>query len=38
MSYELQQKRAKEENEARLVKSSENVVGEGEPNKRQKVE
>jgi len=38
MSYELQQKRAKEENEARLIKSSEIVVAEGEPNKRQKVE
>jgi hypothetical protein len=37
MSYELQQKRAKEENEARLIKSSE-IVAEGEPNKRQKVE
>jgi hypothetical protein len=38
MSYELQQKRAKEENEARSIKSSEIIVAEGEPNKRQKVE
>jgi hypothetical protein len=37
MSYELQQKKAKEENEARLIKPSE-TVAEGEPNKRQKVE